>query len=211
MSIGRTVRRTVRSILERRGYWIRHQSVLPYGVEYQHDIRRLSNIFGTSVNVFFDVGANSGQTSAAALTSFPDATVYAFEPDKATFTALTANIRSSRFCPFNLALSDRCGEARFFDYGALATSNSLVEDSQYASRSNHQATIRSVDCDTLDGLCRKLGVDQIDVLKVDTEGHDLAVLRGAERMLAERRILNGSASARCEQRVRSTSRINLPL
>ena len=177
-----------KAILEAKGYWIRRRSVLPYGVDYQHDICRLANIFGISVNVFFDIGANAGQTSSAALANFPEATIFAFEPHKPAFSALKDNVRDPRVRPFNLALSDKSGKARFFEYGTLALSNSMVEYSQYAARAKHPAKILSVECETLDDICRTHGIDQIDVLKVDTEGHDLAVLRGAEQMLTEGRI-----------------------
>jgi FkbM family methyltransferase len=183
-----TLRRAVRAILERKGFWIRHRSVLPFGIDYLHDIARLCNIYGGSIGVFFDVGANIGQTSSAALTSFPRASVFAFEPDKTTFGALTENVRDARFQPYNLALSDKAGEARFFDYGAFATSNSLVEDAQYATRAGHPVTIRSVECDTLDAFCSRHSIDRIDVLKIDTEGHETAVLQGASRMLSAHRI-----------------------
>ena len=188
MQIGRAASRTIKAFLERGGYWVRHASVLPFGIDYQHDIKRLSSILRKDVAVFFDVGANTGQTSSAALHTFPSATIYAFEPDRTSFAALKLNLDSGRVRPFNLAMSDRSGEAPFFDYGALATSNSLVQDSQYALRSGNQATIRTVECETLDAFCEKRGVDRIDVLKIDTEGHDLAVLRGAKRMLAEGRV-----------------------
>jgi FkbM family methyltransferase len=188
MPVGRVVRGLVRDILERRGYWIRHRSVLPFGIDYQNDIRRLANISGVSIEVFFDVGANIGQTSLEARKNFPDATIYAFEPHETTFAALSANVIGPRAHALNLALSDRIGEAEFFDYGALATSNSLVGDAQYAMRTKHEVTVRKVECDTLDNFCEGLGIEHIDVLKVDTEGHDLAVLQGARRMLSQHRI-----------------------
>jgi FkbM family methyltransferase len=188
VALGRTLRSTVRSLLERSGYWIRHRSVLPFGVDYQHDIRRLGNLYGIPIRVFFDVGANVGQTSTAALATFPDASVSAFEPDKTSFDALKRNVQDARFTAHNLALSDTNGEARFFDYGALATSNSLVEDSQYAKRAQHPVTVRTVDCETLDAFCASRRIDRIDVLKIDTEGHEMAVLRGASTMLADNRI-----------------------
>jgi FkbM family methyltransferase len=188
VALGRMTRGLVRGFLEWRGYWVRHRSVLPFGVDYQNDIRRLANMGGSSIKVFFDVGANVGQTSIAALKNFPDATIYAFEPHGATFAALSANISSPRLHASNVALSDRAGEAEFFDYGALATSNSLVGDAQYAARTKHEVTVRKVDCDTLDRVCTTLEIDHIDVLKVDTEGHDLAVLQGAQRMLSQHRI-----------------------
>lgn len=188
MSLGQVVHRGIRSLLERRGYWTRHRSVLPFGIDYQHDIVRLCNIYGGTVYRFFDIGANIGQTSTAALASFPDATVFAFEPDKSAFDALSRNVRDARLQPFNLALSDKSGETRFFDYGAGATSNSLIENSQYAMRTHHSVTIRSVRCETLDAFCNSHGVDKIDVLKIDTEGHEMAVLQGAATMLAGKRV-----------------------
>jgi hypothetical protein len=36
--------------------------------------------------------------------------------------------------------------------------------------------------DTLDAYCLRNGVERIDLLKVDVEGHELAVLRGARRL-----------------------------
>jgi FkbM family methyltransferase len=188
VSIAQFARRNLKGILERKGYWVRHMSVLPVGIDYQHDITRLSRAFGTEVNVFLDVGANTGQTSSAALATFPKASIFAFEPDKVTFAALTANLRNSRLQCFNLAMSNKRGEAQFFDYGPLATSNSLVANSHYALRSRNPATVRTVECDTIDSFCNRSLIDRIDVLKVDTEGHDLAVLGGATRMLDERRI-----------------------
>jgi FkbM family methyltransferase len=148
----------------------------------------LCNIYGYSIRVFFDVGANIGQTSSTALASFPEALVFAFEPDKTSFDALIRNIHNARFQAHNLALSDRPGEARFFDYGALATSNSLVENSQYALRAQHAATVRTVQCETLDAFCDRNAINEIDVLKIDTEGHELAVLEGASAMFAADRV-----------------------
>ncbi len=188
MTLNLTLRRSVRKLLEQSHYWISHKSVLPYGIDYQHDIRRLATIFGQPIRVFFDVGANTGQTSREALKNFPAADVLAFEPDATSFSTLTATIADRRFRSFNVALSNKSGDAPFFDYGALATSNSLVENSQYASRIKHDVIVRTVNCDTVDAVCRSIGITSIDVLKVDTEGHDLAVLQGAARMLAEHRI-----------------------
>jgi hypothetical protein len=62
----------------------------------------------------------------------------------------------------------------------------MVEDSQYAMRAKHPATKITVDCETLDNFCQAWGVAQIDVLKVDAEGQDLAILQGAEGLLARR-------------------------
>jgi len=45
-----------------------------------------------------------------------------------------------------------------------------------------------VECETLDAFCSRLGVNRIDILKIDTEGHEMAVLRGASQMLSMHRV-----------------------
>jgi FkbM family methyltransferase len=189
-TMSKTVRRALRAVLEANGYWVSHRNVLPYGIDYQCDIKRLAHTMGISVGTFFDVGAHTGETSSAALANFPRASVFAFEPHPPTFSLLQQNISAgrSRFQAFQLALSNRSGRAPFFQYGTLATSNSMVEDSQYAIRAKHLATRTTVNCETLDGFCQAQGIAQIDVLKVDAEGHDLAVLQGTERLLAGGRV-----------------------
>jgi hypothetical protein len=41
---------------------------------------------------------------------------------------------------------------------------------------------------TLDAFAADAELDHLTLVKIDTEGHDLAVLRGAQKLLAERRI-----------------------
>jgi hypothetical protein len=42
--------------------------------------------------------------------------------------------------------------------------------------------------ETVSDVCHKYQIDEIGLLKTDTEGHDVSVLRGAERMLSEGQI-----------------------
>jgi len=184
----RAVNRLLRKILERNGYWVRHSSVLPLGTEVQFDVQQLSQKLNVPIRTFFDVGANIGQTSSAALENFGEAKVFAFEPHRATFEALSSNVRDPRFKAFNLALSDQEGPAPFFDYGSQSCGHSLVENAPYAVRTNAPSKTVTVERSTLDGFCDTHGIAQIDVLKVDTEGHDLTVLQGAKGMLGSGRI-----------------------
>jgi hypothetical protein len=51
------------------------------------------------------------------------------------------------------------------------------------------ATTEEVATTTLDAYADHAGLDQITLVKIDAEGHDLAVLRGARKLLVEHRIL----------------------
>jgi len=179
-SLGPAIRKT----LEARGYWFRQRVSLPYGIDYLLDVGRLSAAWDRPVRIFFDVGANEGQTSRAARLAFPDAKLYAFEPYPATFQKLQDLATSDgRVIPHNLALSDRDGTVPLLVYGSLL--NSLHANSPYNARfdTSLKDTV-CVKCTTLDGFCEENDISAIDVLKIDTEGHEVAVLEGAKRMLS---------------------------
>jgi FkbM family methyltransferase len=149
------------------------------------DIQRLCKIWNLPVHTFFDVGANTGQTSKSALSSFNQAKIFAFEPDPDIFSALSANLYGSlRFTGYNLALSNVQGAVPFFRYGSSRL-GSLVPDAQYPARKGVHPKQIAVECTTLDEFCASERVQEIDVLKIDVEGCDLLVLRGAERLLSQ--------------------------
>lgn len=128
----------------------------------------------------FDVGANVGQTVVGMHALYPDAELLAFEPVRASYERLeqTAADLAGVQC-FNLALGEADVEGQVTARGT-ATGNRVVPT---ATKGTQAVTIA-----TGDAFCRERGIDHIDYLKVDTEGHELQVLRGFARMLAEFRI-----------------------
>jgi hypothetical protein len=53
---------------------------------------------------------------------------------------------------------------------------------------HERATAEEVRVQTLDSALEEMGVDKIDLMKIDTEGHEPRVLRGAQKMLREGRV-----------------------
>jgi FkbM family methyltransferase len=184
--------RSVRSQLARsvRHVLARHNLVLlnprhRFGIDYLTDIERLANVWSYSVDTFFDVGANVGDTALSAFKKFPEVRVYSFEPHPSTFSILQQRIESrSKFFGENVALGVANGSIDMFEYDAC-TLNSLVPNAQYAVRFGQAGRRIQVRCTTLSSYCQDRGIDRIDVLKIDTEGYDLTVLQGAEQMLAK--------------------------
>ena len=62
--------------------------------------------------------------------------------------------------------------------------NSLIPDAQFAVRFGQQAAQIQVRCTTIDKFCLEREITQIDVLKIDTEGYEVEVLKGASSMRA---------------------------
>jgi FkbM family methyltransferase len=180
------MRTLLRRALEARGYYLRHKKFLPYGVDYMLDITRLSTAWGLSVRTFFDVGANCGETSKWALSQFPDASVWGFEPSASTFSTLCENLRDEpRFSGHRIALGETCGMVPFFEYESCLY-NSLIPNTPPGSAGARQTEVR---CLTLDEFCLRFGIKTIDVLKVDAERCDLMVLRGGRQMMGQVRFV----------------------
>lgn len=136
------------------------------------------------VEIVFDVGANVGQSTAAFLAGFEPAAVYAFEPVSATFETLRASVGGDgRVHAFNLALGRSPGTARM-RIGNKSVSSRIVDRPAFIN----PARVATVQMTSGDVFCAERHIDRIDLLKIDTEGHDLDVLLGFRAMLAQMRI-----------------------
>jgi FkbM family methyltransferase len=129
-----------------------------------------------------DVGANIGQTVSEVLKCFPESCIYCFEPVPSTFERLTEQTgKLSNVFPINIALGDPPSILPMIAK-PLAEQNTLVFDAAQAK--NNDTKVVDVKVDTLDLFCSKNNINKINLLKVDTEGYEMNVLRGAERMLS---------------------------
>lgn len=139
--------------------------------------------------VVFDVGANVGDYARLVRRHVPAATVYAFEPARAVFEQLAraAEGEGGRVRPFNLGFSDEARGIDLYSYTVEGEEQSLISSIDrrlptQVVQVEVSATER-IEVRRLDDFCREQGVGRIDFLKLDVEGHELAVLRGARRML----------------------------
>jgi FkbM family methyltransferase len=167
-------------ITQTTGYWLHKQSNLPVGADLFVDLSRKINY--PSLDLLFDVGANVGQTRRYFRFHLPDAAIYSFEPVQATFQQLKNSAAGDANCVLeNMALGDEAGEKtiRLFD-GDMTVLNSLRDDVMNNAANAREETIR---IDTLDQYCSKHNIKKIDLLKIDTEGFEINVLKGAEEML----------------------------
>lgn len=133
--------------------------------------------------VAFDVGANLGDWTQEVLAVNPAATIHCFEPALTTFSQLTARGFPSNVICNQLTLGDALGEIEFFVHTDSKISS--IYPGYIVRAADH---VERVKVTTVDDYCARNSIDRIDFLKIDVEGHDLAVLKGARAMLAEKRI-----------------------
>jgi FkbM family methyltransferase len=142
--------------------------------------------------VVFDVGANRGDWTELVLTLNPALELHAFEPAAASFRVLAGKRLPPAVRINNFGLGDREEQRTLYQLGPHAESElrSLYRREGLEADMGLVATDpgEQVRIATLDGYCAANGVTQIDYLKIDTEGHDLRVLRGAQALVARRAI-----------------------
>jgi FkbM family methyltransferase len=181
-------KKMARSLLARRGWALVPKS--QYGHDPYSDIARLTEEWRSPVEIFFDIGANEGQTATEALRIFPAARVFSFEPHPITFQKLKSRFDNNRrVACYNIALSNENGKAVMYEYSESSMINSLTSKARYAVRQEKKVSREvPVKVSSLDWFCRDQNIDRIDVLKIDTEGHELEVLKGAVTLLSSGKI-----------------------
>ncbi|HEY9003103.1 MAG TPA: FkbM family methyltransferase [Mucilaginibacter sp.] len=136
--------------------------------------------------VFFDVGANVGEYSLVLREYFPNAEIYSFEPVKNTFEKLAENTVNSHINLHNIGFSDKVGTGEIFN---TVNSDNTEVASVYKDvfsgvfHDHNELVPMEFQMDTIDNFCRLNNITNIDFLKIDVEGHELSVLKGAENML----------------------------
>ena len=140
--------------------------------------------------VFVDVGGHVGTYTRWLLNQYPGANIHVFEPHPRTFARLARHEWPDHVTCHNLALSRAPGaRIALFDRDDGPGSQQATLYPEVIGEIYHRSPTRvMVDVDSLDNVADTQGIDRIDLLKIDTEGHELAVLCGARRLLSEGRI-----------------------
>lgn len=126
--------------------------------------------------VVLDVGANIGEFSLALLRDNPALRLYCFEPDPAVIPALQLNLGNEwNTHILQVALGEEEGETTFFVSSADADSSLIRPE-----RMEREIEVRQR---RLDAFCGETQLPHITLLKIDAEGWEPEVLRGAQAAL----------------------------
>jgi len=141
-----------------------------------------------------DVGAFEGfpgDTTPTFAEAFPDNTIYAFEPFTESYSKLVINMKKYKNVKtFNLALSDKVDKGTLY-VSAESHSSSLLQNNDQAldnlkseySKAIHSVKKETVDILTLDEFASQSNIGMVGILKIDTQGTELSVLKGGSEVL----------------------------
>ncbi|GFO55064.1 hypothetical protein GMSM_20710 [Geomonas sp. Red276] len=126
-------------------------------------------------SVIVDAGANIGTSAIYFARRFPEATVYAIEPEEDNFRLLVENTASyGNIVPIRAALwGTRC--SRKIKNRQTGPWGYTVADTDGAA----EATGQEIDCITMATLLADFGLERIDILKIDIEGGEKEVFEAS--------------------------------
>jgi FkbM family methyltransferase len=145
----------------------------------------LIKLIAPSATRVIDVGANVGNWSALCVEhGTPELKVLAFEPSSSALAQLHRRFfDSARVEVIAKAVGDDVGTSEFFEEPEAGEMSSLVSGFSRAG-----AAVRQVDVTTVDAELERRNWENVDFLKVDTEGYDYFALKGARRSIAAQRL-----------------------
>jgi FkbM family methyltransferase len=158
----------------------------------QKKIIKLINSKFSKPIVVFDIGAHYGETIKLFLNNLKIQKIYSFEPSPYNYQVLKKNI--SKYQPnkveiFNFGLGEKISKKYINQTveSSSSTINKINKDSKYLKRKLKILNIKDrdtfyhklpIEVSTLDTFIEKKNIQNIDLLKIDTEGYEFNVLKG---------------------------------
>lgn len=142
----------------------------------------LLEFFLAKNSVFFDIGTNKGEYAYYAEKLINPKNIYLFEPEKKLNKQLRAIFSDCRV--FDMALSDNKGTHQFKIPLINGVADNCLSSLEVENKEDNEteAIIYEVKTDTLDSFTKEKNITP-DVIKIDVEGHELSVLKGAESFI----------------------------
>ncbi|NMB57366.1 FkbM family methyltransferase [Candidatus Beckwithbacteria bacterium] len=143
--------------------------------------------------VFFDVGANIGDYSLFLNQIYPQAQIHAFEPNPNAFKKLSEKTKIVKnIIANNYGLGEEKKQIKLYSYKKmkntqLGTCKKDILNNLFDVKD--QIISHKINIQTLDYYCNERKIEKIDLLKIDVEGYELAVLKGAKKILPKTRII----------------------
>jgi FkbM family methyltransferase len=151
--------------------------------EYERATTALFSELARDARVILDIGAADGLYAVFAAVANPDARIVAFEPGLDAAAVCERNIELNRPASRNVelhafALGERDTESILYIAGETGGTSSL-DPSFRQDRREQLARVRNGDA-----VLRELGIDHVDLIKIDTESTEPDVLRGMRDIIA---------------------------
>lgn len=134
--------------------------------------------------VILDVGANVGDYSVMLRKSGITLPIFAFEPHPSAFSKLEQASASYQFTPIFKGAGEAASRSFIYDYSGNGGSEHASMYREVIEEIHHgEAEAFLIELTTIDEFVAMKNISRIALLKIDTEGHELQVLKGAQQCI----------------------------
>ena len=134
-----------------------------------------------------DVGSNVGDVAENALISYPKANIICFEPVSQTYEILKKRLEkyTGRTYLYHGALSNTSGEGEINITNHHGANSIEPQANAHQLMNQHVKELykEKINLFKLDEVCKKFPTNKIDILKIDVEGHEVAVIEGGKKFI----------------------------
>ncbi len=135
-------------------------------------------------SVIIDAGANIGIFSIFASILMPTSKIFAFEPVREIYDVLVKNVKGyTNVDTHNLALGDKTGEGEIIIDKDKSIRSRLIDSEMNSRAPISRGASEIVGLTTIDGFAEKNKVSRIDFIKIDAEGYERQIIKGAELII----------------------------
>ena len=161
-----------------------------------HQKRIVKFIGNKNIRIVLDIGAHKGEFLNHIKKIKSIRKVYSLEPQKMIFNELLKEIDNKKFFAYNVAISNNNGKQKMQinDFSMTSTLSKLNEKSKYYKIKNliignKKKKFEFIKTEKLDFFTKKRKLKNIDLLKIDTEGHELNVVKSGLKTLKKTKYL----------------------
>lgn len=196
LTFNQKIRSAINYLLNKKGFHLGHTRY-PGGLtgfDLAHDLQQLIT---KERPLCLDVGANIGQTIEEFTTWLVNPVIHSFEPSSEIFPILEekkreAGISWNNVHLYNYALGSKIEERELTNYENNQLSSLLslenTKENPFQGDRNRVKSTEKVAIRTVDDFLTSNNIEHVDLLKMDTQGFDFQVLKGAEESIKAKKI-----------------------
>jgi len=161
-----------------------------------HQERIVKFINNKGIKNVVDIGAHKGEFLKHIKKIKSIRKVYSLEPQKKVYEELLKEIDNKKYFAYNIAISNRNGKQKMQinDFSMTSTLSKVNENSIYYKIKNFiignkKKKFEYIKTEKLDLFTKKRKLKKIDLLKIDTEGHELNVIKSGLKTLKKTKYL----------------------
>ncbi len=188
------VYRTDKRVIDRDG--IKYEVDLSEGIDlsiflfghFQKHVSQSKYLSLPRDGIIFDVGANAGMMSLQFAKLVPAGKVYSFEPTFYAFSKLKSNIElnpelAKRIVAVQSFVSSSTSQEPHIKAYASWKVGGMVESVRHRVHGGVEKSAEGAPAVSLDDFCEQEKIERLDFIKIDTDGHELEVLKGGKKVI----------------------------